>query len=252
MRDDWQPSDPAVGDVWVVALGVGAVVPVLGLGVSARWRVVWVVSTIRREDKCGPETETAAESMMPMETMVETMPSMESVVLVESVPSAASMMSVAVSMMPMRAMASVESMPSAMTVSSPVSTSGPGIIDNTRPAQQGEHRKQIAHKLVHALSTRGRSCRPARTFQLIRKLDRSLRLKCRPLWSGGAPVRTRGTSRPVLEDPIEGRGQCGTPIRQIEAEGLGQLRAVEAGVQGAAGRQRIVAGGDRQYPLDRH
>ena len=87
---------------------------------------------------------------MPMETMVETMPSMESVVLVESVPSAASMMSVAVSMMPMRAMASVESMPSAMTVSSPVSTSGPGIIDNTRPAQQGEHREQIAHKLVHA------------------------------------------------------------------------------------------------------
>lgn len=54
--------------------------------------------------------------MMPMETMVETMPSMESVVLVES-------------------------MPSAMTVSSPVSTSGPDIIDNTRPAQQSEHRE---------------------------------------------------------------------------------------------------------------
>jgi hypothetical protein len=34
-------------------------------------------------------------------------------------------------------------------VSSPVSASGPGIIDNTRPAQQGEHREQIAHKLVH-------------------------------------------------------------------------------------------------------
>ncbi|MGH8584832.1 MAG: hypothetical protein ACREWE_01110 [Gammaproteobacteria bacterium] len=84
---------------------------------------------------------------MPLETMVETMPSMESVVLVESVPSA-SMMSVAVSMMRMRAMA-VESMPSAMTVSSPVSTSSPGIIDNTRPAEQGEHREQIAHKLVH-------------------------------------------------------------------------------------------------------
>ena len=77
---------------------------------------------------------------MPMETMVETMPSMESVVLVESMPSAASMMPVAVSMMPMRAMASVESMPSAMTVSSPVSTSGPNIIDDTRPAQQ-EHRE---------------------------------------------------------------------------------------------------------------
>lgn len=93
---------------------------------------------------------------MPLETMVETMPSMDSVVLVESVPSAASMMpvavsmmSVAVSMMPMRAMAPVESMPSAMTVS-PVSTSGPGVIDNTRPAEQGEHREQIAHKLVHA------------------------------------------------------------------------------------------------------
>ncbi len=78
---------------------------------------------------------------MPMETMVETMPSMESVVLVESMPFAASMMPVAVSMMPMRAMASVESMPSAMTVSSPVSTSGPDIIDNTRPAQQSEHRE---------------------------------------------------------------------------------------------------------------
>ena len=97
---------------------------------------------------------------MPMETMVETMPSMESVVLVESVPSAASMMSVAVSMMPMRAMASVESMPSTMTVSSPVSTSGPGIIDNTRPAQQGKHREQIAHKLVHA-SVDGLVNRPA-------------------------------------------------------------------------------------------
>lgn len=75
------------------------------------------------------------------------MPSTESVVLVESVPSAVSMMPVAVSMMP--AMASVESMPSAMTVSSLVSTSSPGIIDNTRPAQQGEHREQIAQKLVH-------------------------------------------------------------------------------------------------------
>ncbi|MGH8478632.1 MAG: hypothetical protein ACREXK_03390 [Gammaproteobacteria bacterium] len=78
-----------------------------------------------------------------METMVETVPSMESMVLVESMPSAASMM-------PMRAMASVESMPSAMTVSSPVSTSGPDIIDHTRPAKQGQHREQIAHKLVHA------------------------------------------------------------------------------------------------------
>lgn len=88
------------------------------------------------------------------------MPSMASMVLVESMPPA-------VSMMPMRAMASVESMPSAMTVSSPVSTSGPGIIDNTCPAQQGEHRKQIAHKLVHTLSNRGRSCRAARPFHLI-------------------------------------------------------------------------------------
>ncbi|MGH8527002.1 MAG: hypothetical protein ACREXY_23195, partial [Gammaproteobacteria bacterium] len=105
-------------------------------------RVVPVVSPIRREDYCGPETETAAESMMPMETMVETVPSMASMVLVESMPSA-------VSMMPVRAMASVESMPSAMTVSSPVSASRPGIIDNTRPAQQGEDREQIAHKLVH-------------------------------------------------------------------------------------------------------
>jgi hypothetical protein len=159
VRDDWQPSGPAVGDVWVVALGVGAVVPVLGLGVSARWRVVWVVSTIRREDKCGPETETAAEPMMPMETMAETMPSMASMVLVES-------MSSAVSMMPVRAMASVESMPSAMTVSSPVSASRPAIIDNTRPPQHGEHREQIAHKLVHVSIDPWTVMSTARTFQL--------------------------------------------------------------------------------------
>jgi hypothetical protein len=169
VRDDWQPSGPAVGDVWVVALGVGAVVPVLGLGVSARWRVVWVVSTIRREDKCGPETETAAEPMMPMETMAETMPSMASMVLVESMSSAVSMvlvesMSSAVSMMPVRAMASVE--PSAMTVSSPVSASRPGIIDNTRPPQQGEHREQIAHKLVHVSIDPWTVMSTARTFQL--------------------------------------------------------------------------------------
>ena len=141
LRDDLQPRTPAVRDVWIIALGFRAVVPVLGLGVYGQRRVVWVVSPIRLGDKCGAETETAVESMMPMETMVETMPSMESVVLVESMPSAPSMMPVAVSMMPMRAMASVESMPSAVSMSSPVSTSGPDIIDNTRPAQQSEHRE---------------------------------------------------------------------------------------------------------------
>jgi len=201
VRDDWQPSGPAVGDVWVVALGVGAVVPVLRLGVSARWRVVWVVSTIRREDKCGPKTETAAESMMPMETMMETMPSMESVVLVESVPSAASMMSVAVSMMPMRAVASVESMPSAMTVSSPVSTSGPGIIDNTRPAQQGEHRKQIAQKLVHPSIDPWTVMSTGPHIPAYTRIRQVFRLKCRPLWSGGAPVRLLAPHDPSSKIP---------------------------------------------------
>jgi hypothetical protein len=109
--------------------------------------------------------------MMPMETMAETMPSMASMVLVESMSSAVSMvlvesMSSAVSMMPVRAMASVESMPSAMTVSSPVSASRPGLIDNTRPPQQGEHREQIAHKLVHVSIDPWTVMSTARTFQL--------------------------------------------------------------------------------------
>lgn len=99
------------------------------------------------------------------------MPSVESVVFVESVPSAVSMMPVAVSMMP--AMASVESMPSAMTVSSPVSTSGPGIIDNTRPAQQGEHREQIAHKLVHVSINPWTVMSTGPHLELIQQVDTS-------------------------------------------------------------------------------
>lgn len=143
LRDDLQPRTPAVRDVWIIALGIRAVVPVLGLGVYGRRRVVWVVSPIRPGDKCGAETEIAVQSMMPMEAMMESMmPIMPMETLVETLPSMVpeTMPSVE-TMMPMRAMASVESMPSAVSMSSPVSTSGPDIIDNTRPAQQSEHRE---------------------------------------------------------------------------------------------------------------
>ena len=71
---------------------------------------------------------------MPMETMVETMPSMESVVLVESMSSAVSMVLWNGGVHDAHESHGLRGI-HALRHDLLVSTSGPGIIDNTRPAQ---------------------------------------------------------------------------------------------------------------------